>query len=52
MSKLVYLMLCRTMQVLVLLVRGDAAKELEILGPAPPACRPSSPNPTSQAGPG
>jgi hypothetical protein len=30
-SKLAYLTLCRSMQVLVLLVRGDAAKDLEIL---------------------
>jgi hypothetical protein len=30
-SKLAYLMLCRSMQVLVLLVRGDTAKDLEIL---------------------
>ena len=29
--KLTYLMLCRTIQVLALLVRGDAAKDLEIL---------------------
>jgi hypothetical protein len=30
-SKLAYLTLCRSIQVLVLLVRGDAAKDLEIL---------------------
>ena len=30
-SKLAYLMLCRSIQVLVLLVRGDTAKDLEIL---------------------
>jgi putative transposase len=30
-SKLTYLMLCRTIQLLALLVRGDAAKDLEIL---------------------
>jgi len=30
-SKLAYLTLCRSMQMLVLLVRGDAAKDLEIL---------------------
>jgi putative transposase len=30
-SKLTYLTLCRSMQLLVLLVRGDAAKDLEIL---------------------
>jgi hypothetical protein len=29
--KLTYLMLCRTIQLLTLLVRGDAAKDLEIL---------------------
>jgi hypothetical protein len=29
--KLTYLMLCRTIQLLALLVRGDAAKDLEIL---------------------
>jgi hypothetical protein len=31
-SKLAYLMLCRSIQVLMLLARGDAAKDLEILG--------------------
>jgi hypothetical protein len=30
-SKLAYLTLCRSIQVLVLLVRGDAAKDLKIL---------------------
>ena len=30
-SRLAYLLLCRTFQLLVLLVRGDAAKDLEIL---------------------
>ncbi len=30
-SKLAYLMLCRSIQLLVLLARGDAAKDLEIL---------------------
>jgi len=29
--KLTYLMLCRSIQLLVLLARGDAAKDLEIL---------------------
>jgi hypothetical protein len=30
-SKLAYLTLCRSVQLLVLLARGDAAKDLEIL---------------------
>jgi hypothetical protein len=30
-SKLAYLVLCRSFQLLVLLARGDAAKDLEIL---------------------
>jgi putative transposase len=30
-SKLAYLAVCRSMQALVLLARGDAAKDLEIL---------------------
>jgi putative transposase len=30
-SKLAYLMLCRSIQLLALLARGDAAKDLEIL---------------------
>jgi hypothetical protein len=30
-SRLAYLLLCRSFQLLVLLVRGDAAKDLEIL---------------------
>ena len=30
-SKLAYLTLCRTIQLLVLLARGDAAKDLELL---------------------
>lgn len=30
-SKLAYLMLCRSVQLLVLMVRGDTAKDLEIL---------------------
>jgi hypothetical protein len=35
-SKLAYLTLCRSIQLLVLLARGDAAKDLEILSRAPP----------------
>jgi hypothetical protein len=30
-SKLAYLMLCRSIQLLVLLARGDAAKDLELM---------------------
>jgi hypothetical protein len=51
-SKLAYLTLCRSIQVLVLLVRGDAAKDLEILVLRQPACRPPSPDSTSEAGAG
>jgi hypothetical protein len=34
-SKLAYLTLCRSIQLLALLARGDAAKDLEILASAP-----------------
>jgi hypothetical protein len=39
-SKLAYLALCRSIQLLVLLARGDAAKDLEILvlRHQPPCC--------------
>ena len=37
-SKFAYLTLCRSIQLLVLLARGDAAKDLEILVPVTSSC--------------
>jgi hypothetical protein len=47
-SRLAYLTLCRSIQLLALLARGDAAKDLEIRS-APPAGRAAPPYPTTQA---
>ncbi len=48
-SKLAYLTLCRSIQVLALLARGDAAKDLELLVLTSPTHRAPPPSPTSQA---
>jgi len=48
-SKFAYLTLCRSIQLLVLLARGDAAKDLEILVLRHPAGRAAPSDPTSQA---
>jgi hypothetical protein len=44
-----YLTLCRSIQLLRLMARGDAAKDLDP-GAPPPAHRPGPPDPTTQAG--
>jgi hypothetical protein len=48
--KLAYLTLCRSIQLLALLGRGDASKDLEIVRPAPPAQRVAPPGSTPSAG--
>jgi hypothetical protein len=48
-SKLAYLTLCRSIQLLAMLARGDAAKDLEILVLRHQTRRTAPPAPTTQA---